>query len=147
MLHVYEFEMFEEDGWFIVTPFDMEGATSGHDKKEAVAMAVDWLKTDMEHRAMHDIPLPNATFDNTLQHGGERLIVAVEAGKDTVPRTLPSEAARRLGVSPGRVSHMMRDGVLETFEDAGKTWVTQYSVDARLVDPPKAGRPKRKTTT
>ena len=55
-----------------------------------------------------------------------------------------AEAARALGVSPSRVSHMIRDGLLESFKYGHNTWVTGYSVEARLRERPPAGRPKRK---
>ena len=146
MLHVYEFEVFEDEGWLLAFPYDMEGGTQGADFKEVCEMAADWLKTEMEHRAMHGEPYPEATFGNEPRHGGRSIIVAVDAGKETVPRMTPSAAARELGVTPGRVSQMMSKGQLESFEDSGRTWVTRASVEARKADAPKPGRP-RKTTT
>ena len=146
MLHVYEFEVFEEDGYFLAVPFDMDGGTQGENYKEVAAMAADWLKSDMEHRSMHGLPLPNATFGNEPLHNGERMIVAVDAGKETVPRITMAEAARRLGVTRGRVSQMVESGQLETFELDGRRWVTGYSVDARIKEDPHAGRPRKKAT-
>ena len=145
MLHVYEFELFESEGWLLAFPYDMDGGTSGKDFKEACEMAADWLQMEMEHRAMHDLPFPEATFDNEPRHGGRNIVVAVNAGKDTIPKVLPSEAARMLGVTPGRVTQMMDAGQLEWFEESGRKWVTTYSVEARLADQPKAGRPKKAT--
>lgn len=143
MLHVYEFEVFKDGDVYLAFPFDMSGGTQGRTIKEASEMAADWLQTEMEHRAMHDLPFPEASFGNELQHGGERLLVAVNAGKDSVPRITAAEAARRLGVTRGRVSQMIDAGQLETFEMDGRRWVTEYSVDARLADAPKPGRPKK----
>ena len=71
--------------------------------------------------------------------------VAIDAGLHTIPRMTAAEAARALGVSPSRVSHMIRDGLLEAFKYGHNTWVTRYSVEARLRERPSAGRPKRKT--
>ena len=73
--------------------------------------------------------------------------VAVDAGLHTIPRMTAAEAARALGVSPSRVSHMIRDGLLEAFKYGHNTWVTRYSVEARLRERPSAGRPKRKPAT
>lgn len=144
MLHIYEFEVFEgSDGWLIAAPFDMEGGTQGVDMREVSELAADWLQTEMEHRAMHDIPFPSATFGNAPRHGGERLVVAVNAGKDTVPRMTAAAAARELGVSPARVSQMVKAGQLETFEYDGRTWVSRGSVEARKEEAPTAGRPRR----
>ena len=143
MLHVYEFEVFEEEDLFLAFPFDMDGGTQGRDMAEVVEMAADWLQAEMEHRAMHGLPFPAPTFGNGLVHGGERLVVAVNAGKDTVARMTAAAAARELGVTPGRVSQMVKAGVLESFEDDGRTWISRGSVEARKAEAPKAGRPKK----
>lgn len=55
MKHVYEFEVFLDEGRYTVWPFDFEcGGTSGATFREACEMAVDWLKTVVEDYAMHD---------------------------------------------------------------------------------------------
>lgn len=143
MLHVYEFEVFESEGLLLAFPYDMEGGTQGEDFKDICEMAADWLQSEMEHRAMHELDIPEATFGNTPKHGGQNIIVAVSAGVDTVQKVLPSEAARMLGVTPGRVTQMVAANQLEAFEDAGRTWVTVASVEARLAEQPKAGRPRK----
>ena len=145
MKHVYEFEVFLDEGRYTVWPFDFEcGGTSGATFREACEMAVDWLKTVVEDYAMHDEATPEPTFDNEPRYGGRIITVAIDAGLETIPRMTAAEAARALGVSPSRVSHMIRDGLLESFKYGHNTWVTGYSVEARLREPPRAGRPKRK---
>ena len=143
MLSVYEFEVFEHGGVYLALPYDMTGGTQGDDFKDACESAADWLQLELEHRAMRGIAFPDSTFDNEPRHGGRNVVVAVNAGTDTVPKVLPSEAARMLGVSPGRVTQMMDSGQLEWLEEAGKKWVTVYSVEARLAEQPKAGRPRK----
>ena len=146
MKHVYEFEVFLEEGQYTVWPFEFEcGGTSGATFREACEMTTDWLKTVVEHQAMHDIPLPEPAFDNKPRFGGRIIVVAIDAGLHTIPRMTAAEAARALGVSPSRVSHMIRDGLLEAFKYGHNTWVTRYSVEARLRERPSAGRPKRKS--
>ena len=147
MLHVYEFEVFDgDDGMLLAFPYDMEGGTQGEDFKEVCEMAADWLQAEMEHRAMHGLDFPEATFGNEPKNGGRNIIVAVSADVGTVAKVLPSEAARILGVTPGRVTQMVAAGQLEAFEDAGRTWVTVASVEARIAEAPKAGRPRKATT-
>ncbi len=143
MLHVYEFELFEDEGFILAFPYDMEGGTQGVDFKEACEMAADWLQTEMEHRAMHDLPFPEPTFDNEPRYGGKNIIIAVNAGKDTVRKISASDAARMLGVSPGRTTQMIAANKLEAFKDGHKTWVTLDSVEARLAEHPHAGRPRK----
>ena len=144
MIHVYEFEVFENEGWYIALPFGMDGGTQGRDPKEVAVNASDWLQMEMEHRAMRELSFPQETFGNEPRNGGKIMLVAVNAGKDTVPRMTAAEAAHRLGVTRGRVSQMVSSGQLETFELDGRTWVSEYSVDARIAEQPKAGRPRKR---
>jgi len=143
MQYTYEFEVVQDDGWYVVMPFDMEGATHGKTIEDAALMAADWLRTDIEHRLIHDIDLPKPTFGNKPTAGGTCMVVSVEASLGRIERMSASEAARKLGVSPGRVSHMIRDGLLEAFRDGHKTYVTAASVEMRLHNARKAGRPRK----
>ena len=144
MLHVYEFEVFKgESGMLIAVPYDMDGGTQGRDMREVAEMAADWLQGEMEYRAMRELPFPEPTFDNEPRYGGKNIVVAVNTGKESIPRITAAEAARRLGLTRGRVSQMVRAGLLDTFELDGRTWVTEYSVEARLAEKPKAGRPRK----
>lgn len=144
MLHVYEFEVFQaDDGWMLAFPFDMEGGTQGKDFKEACEMAADWLQGEMEHRAMAGLPFPEATFGNEPENGGKVVIVAVNAGLDTVETVSASEAAEELGVSRSRVSQMLKTGQLQGYPKGRATFVTRASLDARLAEKPTVGRPKK----
>lgn len=51
MFYVYEFEVFEDEGWFLACPFDFLGGTQGETFAEACEMAADWLRVECEHRA------------------------------------------------------------------------------------------------
>lgn len=141
MLYVYEFEIVKNGKWFLAFPYDFEGATQGESFGEACEMAADWLKTEIEWRLMDGEDIPTATFDNTSRNGAKTVVVAVEAGLETIRRVTAAEAAKRLGVTRGRVSQMIKSDVLETFELDGRTWVTEDSVNARLEEHPTAGRP------
>lgn len=144
MVHVYEFEIFPEDGWFVAVPFDFDGATEGRDFGDACEMAGDWLRVTVEDAAMHGKALPAPTFGNGPRHEGGRVIAfATDAGLDTVRKVTASEAARMLGVTPGRVTQMLDAGRLEGWREGHRTWVTVDSVEARLAESPKAGRPKK----
>lgn len=147
MLHVYEFEVFEDEGLVMAFPYDMDGGTQGADFKEACENAADWLRTEVEQRAIHGEPMPEATFGNGPRHGGRNVVIAVDAGLGSIRRVLPSEAARMLGVTPGRVTQMVSAGLLDAFEDSGRKWVTVDSVEARMAEHPKAGRPRRGAVT
>ena len=69
MKHVYEFEVFLDEGRYTVWPFDFEcGGTSGATFREACEMAVDWLKTVVEHYAMQ-LPSPPSTTSRATADG------------------------------------------------------------------------------
>lgn len=146
MLSVYEFELFEDEGFTLAFPFDMEGGTQGRDMKEASEMAADWLKGEMEHRMMAGEPIPEATFGNEPRRGGRVAIVAVDANLDSVETVTASGAAEMLGVSRPRVSQMLASGLLEGYRKGRSAFVTLDSVKARLAESPKAGRPRKATT-
>lgn len=113
MLHVYEFEVFEDEGWGLAFPYDLEGGTQGKTLREAAEMAAEWLQGEMEHRIMKQLPLPEPTFGNAPQHGGENMIVAVSVDLDAIPTVTASEAARMLNVSRPRISQMLKTGKLK----------------------------------
>lgn len=143
MFAVYEFEFFEDEGWVLAFPFGLEGGTQGRDMAQAVRMAADWLKGEVEHSLMNGMPLPSPTFGNTAEHGGTIGVVGVETSLEAIDTVLASEAAEMLGVSRGRVSQMLAAGQLEGFRRGRATFVTRESVKARLAEAPKAGRPHR----
>lgn len=145
-MHVYEFEIYPDEGVFGVEPFELEGGTCGADFDEAVLMASDWLRAMMEGYDIHEIPLPRATFGHRPNHrGGKIVCIAVDAGRDTVRKVTASEAARRLGVTPGRVTQMLDANQLEGWREGRHTWVTIDSINARKAERPCSGRPSNAT--
>lgn len=44
MFHLYEFEVFMDEGWYLALPYDLEGGTQGKTFEEACEMAADWLR-------------------------------------------------------------------------------------------------------
>lgn len=143
MQYTYEFELFRGDEYWVVAPFDMDGGTQGYTIEEASEMAADWLRMDIEHRLMRGIDIPKATFGHEPQEGGIRMIVSVEAGLDTVRKVSASEASRMLGVTPARITAMIKEGLLDAYKDGARTWVTVDSIDERKKNPGSVGRPKK----
>ncbi len=144
MMYVYELEISSaEEGGYLVTSFDMEGATSGATLQEAYQYGADWLRAHLEHCEMHQLPVPAATYGNAPRNGGTVAVFVVIAGIETIPRVSLAEAARRLGVTPGRITQMLANNLLESFEADGRKWITVHSIEARLAEQPKAGRPKK----
>lgn len=145
MLGVYEFELVNDGELIAVLPFDFEGATQGADYAEAVEMAADWLKTELEHRVMMGEVLPEPTLGNEPRHGGRVLLVAVEVNLDNVETVSAKDAADLLGVGRPRVSQMIKEGQLIGFKKGRDMHVTLDSIKARIAEKPKAGRPKKET--
>ena len=147
MLGMCEFELVrdEADGWVVVYPFGLDGATQGRDYAEAAEMAADWLKTTLEYRMIYGEPLPKPTLGNEPQRGGRVLLVAVEVNLDSIDTVSAKDAAELLSVGKSRVSQMIKDGHLVGFKKGRDMHVTLDSIKARIAEKPKAGRPKRKT--
>ena len=125
MLYVYEFEVFEdkEDGGYIAIPFDLKGGTDGDTKQECLEMAADWLKATAEHYLMHNLNMPAPTIDNHPVYGGKIYSIALDTDLGSIARLSKAQAARELGVSPGRITQLINAGMLETFVYKGKEYV------------------------
>lgn len=146
MQRTYEFEVYEDDGWLVAEPFGLPGGTQGRDGAEVAQMAADWLRTAMEEYALHGEEPPEPTYGNAPANGGRIMVVSVQAGLETVERVSAAEAARMLGVTPGRVSQMLKANLLSGWREGGRTWVAADSVRARLAESPRAGRPRAEAT-
>lgn len=145
MLYVYEFELCESEGMVVAFPFDFLGGTQGSDLAEASEMAADWLKTELEYRLMGGEDIPEATLGHDPERdGGRILLVAVDASLDTVKAVTATKAAEMLGVSRPRISQMLKAQKLIGYRKGRDTFVTVDSVNARLAESPKSGRPKAK---
>ena len=141
---LYEFEIAPKEGMYIAIPFDFEGGTVGDGFQEACQMAADWLKGTIEDCEMTGIPLPEATFENKARYADGRIVlIGVAAGRETVARVSAAEAARRLGVTPARVSQMVKARQLTGWREGSRTWVALDSLEIMLHRARKAGRPKK----
>lgn len=142
MVYVYEFQIIQSENFFIALPFDFEGGTQGETIQEVSEMTSDWLKTEIEHRLMHGIEIPAATFGNKTKKDGRLLLVAVSASLDTIEAVPAHKAAEMLGVSRGRISQMTALGLLDGYRIGRDAFVTIDSIAARKAEAPRAGRPK-----
>ncbi len=143
MLYLQEFEILDDDGMFVALPFDFDGGTQGATFEEACEMALDWLRTELEQRAICGERLPRYTIGNEPREGGRIVLLGTDAGIESVRGVLPSEAARMLGVTPGRITQMVSAGQLQPFCRGGRTLITLDSVEARAAAAPKSGRPRK----
>ncbi|MDR3307608.1 MAG: helix-turn-helix domain-containing protein [Coriobacteriales bacterium] len=146
-MYAYEFEFFESEGYTLAYPLGLgyKAGTQGTSLDEAVDMAADLLRCIVEDALVNGKELPEPSYGHEPVHGGKVMVVAVPVSLDTINAVSASEAAERLGVSRGRVSNMLRDGVLEGFRKGRDSYVTMASLKARLASTPKAGRPRKLT--
>ena len=145
--YIYEILLEPEDDtsvWNVTVP-DLEGClTFGESIDDAVAEAADALMTYIASLLKNGDTLPSPVFGNEASKGGMAIALAVEVDASyIVDGVSPSEAATMLGVTRGRVSQMIRAGVLSTYEHAGERVVDLASINDRLAAPRLAGRPRK----
>jgi excisionase family DNA binding protein len=139
----------EEPTVYNVTVPDMDGClTFGEGIIDALNMADDALKTHVAALLKHGDPIPEPTFGNAAPDGGMAVVLSFETDESYIVDTVtPAQAADLLGVSRGRVSQMIRDGILEARKDCMGSEVLLSSINARLAEPRGAGRPRKELTT
>jgi len=109
-----------------------------------VNQAADALMTFIASLLKNGDALPSPVFGHVAPPGGMAIALAVEVDAGYIVNGVsPSEAATMLGVTRGRVSQMIKDGVLITYEHAGERVVDLDSINARLAAPRSAGRPRK----
>lgn len=136
----------EDEGGYSVEFPDLPGCfTDGDDYMDAVEMAADAAKTYVASLMLHGERVPAATRHETPE-GYESVYVFFEADESYIVRgevVSAAQAARDLGVSAGRVTHMIDAGLLDGYRSGRRTFVTKESVSRRKSDPRGAGRPRR----
>lgn len=144
MIYVWEFEFFDSGGMVDAVPCGSlgGGGTFGFDLNDAIASAADFLACMVDDHLMGGVDLPAPDFGHEPQNGGKIIAVAVSRELGDIPAITAADAARMLGVSSARVSQLIGAGLLESWRDGTKRMVSKASVEARLADSPKAGRPK-----
>ncbi len=144
MIFLCEFEVFkDEDGFYLALPFGLEGGTQGLDYREACEMAVDWLECEAEGRLLAGEPIPELPIGNEPQNGGKVILIGIDAKLENLNTVSASKAAEMLGVSRGRVSQMLANQQLLGYREGRDTFITLDSINARLEESPKAGRPRK----
>ena len=124
----------DESGYYAYVP-DLPGCFGGGDTyEEVIGSITNGLETHIESLVAYGMDIPKATFGNEPEEKGESIaVVSFYADCDVVDGYVSAaEAARRLGVSKSRISHLIRDGQLDAYRKDRSTYVTKKSLDSRL---------------
>ncbi len=147
MFYICEFEFFD-DGEGSVAAFclnDWGGATFGDNLEDAGESAADWLAAMVDDCLMNGRDLPPVSLGHEATHGGKVIALAISRELSDIPATTAADAARALGVSTARVAQLVSAGLLDSWKIGPHRMVSKASVEARLEEAPKAGRPKAAT--
>ena len=142
MMVIREFEFVpDEEGGYVALPFGMGGGTEGETLEEAVGMAADWLRLMALDALVHGRELSGGGVGHAPREGGTVVAVAVPVELSDAPAMTAAEAARALGVSTARVAQMCASGQLASWKVGRTRMVAVESVEERLAEAPRAGRP------
>lgn len=143
MVYIREFEFYESESCMLVSPCDMEGGTFGDNLQDAAQSAADWLKETINDDLAHGRQTPGGKLDHKSEHGGRIVAIAVDCDLNRIDAVTAADAARILGVSSARIAQMCESGRLTSWRQGSRRMVARSSLEARLAESPKAGRPKK----
>ena len=145
MIYIREFEFYESDGCMLACPCDMEGGTFGDSLEDAVQSAADWLRETITDSLVRDEAASGGKLGHAPRFGGRVIAVAVDCDLSRVDAVTAADAARMLGVSTARIAQMCESGRLTSWKQGTRRMVMRSSVEARMAEAPKAGRPRKAT--
>lgn len=119
----------------------------GESAVECAESASNALETHLAAMEADGLPLPEPSEPKK----GAGTVAWFYADTSTVdlgePSMTAAEAARALGVTPGRVSQLVADGRLEARRVGGATLVSERSVSMYASTPRSPGRPRKEPLT
>ena len=143
MIYIREFEFYESDGCMLACPCYMEGGTFGDSLEDAVQSAADWLRETITDSLVRDEAASGGKLGHAPRFGGRVIAVAVDCDLSRVDAVTAADAARMLGVSTARIAQMCESGRLTSWKQGTRRMVMRSSVEARMAEAPKAGRPRK----
>ncbi len=141
MDYTYEGRLERAEGDWLVTFPQFEGCYGGgRTVRKACERAAEALRLAIAQELSEGRALPRPAFHNPP---GATFTVQVDERylEETECLTM-AQAAEELGVSKGRVSQLVKAGLLGTRNVGGRSMVTLASVNARRENPPAPHRPK-----
>lgn len=138
----------EDDGKYYVSFPEFDESTTGSDINDAVNMAGELLELTIAAYLDDGITLPDPIFRGSCD-GLLRIGISVSVTDEMRKRmrcVTQTEASKMLGLSTGRIAHMLNAGVLQAVPYGNERLVTLASINERLAHPRGAGRPSKKVT-
>ncbi|MCL2438107.1 MAG: type II toxin-antitoxin system HicB family antitoxin [Coriobacteriia bacterium] len=147
MRYTYEalFEAEEDGGYSVHFPDIPEICTCGDNLTDAVLMASDALELWIVSERHDGKRLPKATFGNG-RGGCLRIAVSISPRTESEvidERVTTTEAARRLGVTQGRIRQMIAAQELDAVKKGRDNLVSTSSISAKIESPRQVGRPRK----
>ncbi len=143
MIYIREFEFYVDDAGFVVAdPCDMQGGTFGTSLEDAAESASEWLSDTVIDNLAHGRKTEGGKLGHKPRHSGQVIALSVNTDLTRADAVTAADAARMLGVSTARVAQMCKTGKLTSWKEGSKRLIMRRSIEARLEEQPKPGRPK-----
>lgn len=144
----YQFEIIKNEGMFVGYCPDLDLSTQGETLEELYVMMGDIVDFDVSHRIAEGREIIEPRYDHKPQNGGY-MVTVVAPLMFTYKEGLTFEnAAKMLQLTPGRVSKIVRDGLMPMYVDPeGRKRIPAEAVKERMKLKPNAGRPKKEKDT
>ncbi len=136
-----------EDGYWAEVP-DLPGCFGqGETFLETVTSAANGIETHLAALIEYGKDIPEATC--VRSNDGDVIYVCADDSSVCLgePVMTAADAARQLGVTPGRVSQLITAGKLVAERMAGGTWVAISSVEEYARSTRSPGRPRKAALT
>lgn len=131
---IYEAIIKHEDDYYYAEVPDLDLCIGGGETfAEAVESISNGAESYLETLVAYGEEFPKPVFGRKTAENEYLVALSVYVDVDLVEGYVTAaEAARELGVTPARVSHLIRDRKLDAYHKGRNTYVTRASLDARL---------------
>lgn len=143
---VCDFELLERNERVVALPVGLDGVTEGYDQNDAIRMSADWLRETALDYLLRGQTWPELPLGTNPTMGGRIITIAIATGLDEVPAMTAAEAAKALKVSTARISQLCKADLLHSWKVGRTRMVSVESVETRLADNAKPGRPRKEAS-
>lgn len=143
MHYTYEWEIYRDgEGWNVEPAADFNHIVHAKERDEAIKEAADWLQAEILRCLLLGKPVPEATRNCEPSHEGGQIFISTVGIDLGMMRVQSNVAANVLGTTRGRITQLLDSGELLGYKDGRDTYIMLDSLQARLKNRPKRGRPR-----